>query len=160
MIRAFVTFGYVGLIPQAPGTWGSLAAIPFAWLLHWMGGIWLMAAVTAVLFVLGYVASRLYLEGRSDDPAEIVVDEVVGMLITLWPLSWGLTVAGTDPAVFPWPGWIGGFLLFRFFDILKPPPIRWFDRPGPLGVMMDDVVAGVLSAALMLLAAGIAHGWF
>jgi len=159
MIRAFVTVGGLGHLP-APGTWGSLAALPLTWALHALGGIWLVAGATVVLCVAGVAATRIYLAGRSEDPSEVVIDEVVGMMVTLWPLSLGLTMMGAAPSVFPWPGWVGGFLLFRFFDILKPPPVRWFDRPGALGVMMDDVVAGVLSGALMLLAAAVAHGWF
>lgn len=154
------TVGGVGRLPWAPGTWGSLVAIPLAWGLHWAGGIVLLIAATLVVFALGYWASKTYLAGRSEDPAEIVIDEVVGMMIALWPLSGGLTHAGVEPHIFPWPGWVGGFLMFRFFDIVKPPPVRWADRPGPLGVMLDDVVAGVLAGAIMLVAAGISHGWF
>ena len=150
----------IGRAPAAPGTFGTLAAIPLAWGLHYLGGITLLVIATAALFVAGYWASFEYLAGRKEDPSEIVIDEVVGMLITLWPLSAGLTMAGSDPGVFPWPGWIGGFLLFRFFDIVKPPPVNWADRPGPFGVMLDDVVAGALAGGVMLLAAGVAHGWF
>ena len=160
MIRGIVTAGGLGLLPAAPGTWGSLGAIPLTWALHALGGFWLVAGVTVVLFVIGVWASKVYLAGRQDDPSEIVIDEVVGQMIALWPLSWGLTLAGTDPSVFPWPGWVGGFLMFRFFDIVKPPPVSWCDRPGHWGVMLDDVVAGILAGAVMLLAAGVSHGWF
>ena len=158
MIRAIVTVGYVGTLPKAPGTWGSLVAIPLAWVLHAMGGVWLLIGATLALAALGLWASGQYLEGRAEDPGEVVIDELVGMMITLWPLSWGLTMAGTDPWVFPWPGWVIGFLLFRALDILKPPPIRWFDRPGPVGIMMDDIAAGAIAACLVWLAARIAHG--
>ena len=154
-------FGFgAGLAPVAPGTFGTLAALPLAWGLHYVGGITAMVIATAVLFVAGYWASFEMLAGRKEDPSEIVIDEVVGMLIALWPLSAGLTMAGTDPAIFPWPGWVGGFVMFRFFDIVKPPPVSWADRPGPFGIMFDDVVAGALAGSVMLLAAGIAHGWF
>ena len=154
------TVGSIGRVPFAPGTFGSLAAIPIAWGLHYLGGITALLVATVVLGYAGYWASREYLAGRQEDPSEIVIDEVVGMLITLMPLSIGLTMAGSAPHVFPWPGWVGGFLAFRFFDILKPPPIRWADRPGPLGVMLDDIVAGIMAAASVLLAAGVSHGWF
>lgn len=154
------TVAGIGRAPFAPGTFGTLAAIPLAWGAHWVGGISALVILTAFLFVAGYWASFEYLAGRREDPSEIVIDEVVGMLITLWPLSAGLSAAGTEPHVFPWPGWVGGFLLFRFFDIVKPPPVNWADRPGPFGVMLDDVVAGAISAVLMLAAAGVAHGWF
>ncbi len=154
------TVGGIGRLPWAPGTWGTLVAIPLAWALHWAGGITLVVAATVVICGVGYWASGAYLDGRSEDPSEVVIDEVAGMLIALWPLSWGLTMAGSESHIFPWPGWVGGFLVFRFFDIVKPPPVNWADRPGPLGIMLDDVVAGVLTAVLMLIAAGVAHGWF
>ncbi|MEM8791137.1 MAG: phosphatidylglycerophosphatase A [Pseudomonadota bacterium] len=158
MIPFIVTFGGVGRLPKAPGTFGSIAAIPLAYLLHFLGGFPLVAVATLALFGIGLWASARYLEGKSDDPSEVVIDEVVGMMLTLWPLSWGLWVAGLEPHVFPWPGWLIGLVLFRFFDIVKPPPVRWFDRPGALFVMLDDVVAGALSALLVWIAAMIAHG--
>ena len=120
-----------------------------------------MGLVTVALTLLGYWATAGILAGRSEDPAEVVIDEVVGMMIALWPLSIGLSRMGAEWHVWPWPGWVLGFLLFRFFDIVKPPPVSWADRvPGPLGVMLDDIVAGVLTALITVLAAGIAHGWF
>ena len=62
--------------------------------------------------------------------------------------------------MFPWPGWVAAFLLFRAFDILKPPPVSTAERlPGALGVMADDLVAGLISAILVTAAAAIAHGW-
>ena len=83
------------------------------------------------------------------------------MLIALWPLSIGLGQIGAEWHVWPWPGWVVGFLLFRFFDIVKPPPVNWAGRvTGPLGVMLDDVVAGVMTALIVVIAAGMAHGWF
>ncbi|MFK7945563.1 MAG: phosphatidylglycerophosphatase A [Paracoccaceae bacterium] len=154
------TAGGIGRIPFAPGTWGTLPALPIAWAAHWAGGINALVFVTAITFALGWWATGVYLDGREEDPKEVVIDEVAGMLLTLWPLSWGLSMSQVEPHVFPWPGWVGGFLLFRFFDIVKPPPVNWADRPGPLGVMLDDMVAGAMAGALMLLAAGIAHGWF
>ncbi len=160
LARIISTVGGIGHAPKAPGTVASAAAIPLAWALHMAGGIVLLAVTTCVLFVVGMWAARAYLGGRSEDPSEVVIDEVVGMLIALWPLSWGLTMAGTEPQVFPWPGWVVGFVVFRFFDIVKPPPVSWADRPGPLGIMLDDVVAGALTAVLMFIAAGVAHGWF
>jgi phosphatidylglycerophosphatase A len=97
--------------------------------------------------------------GADKDPSEIVIDEVVGMWIALWPLSAGLWHAGADPWVFPWPGWVGAFVMFRLFDVWKPGPVGWADRrPGSMGVMLDDVIAGLMAAAVVTLGAGVAHG--
>jgi len=159
--RAVATCGGIGLIPFAPGTWGSAVAIPLAWGLHWLGGFWLMGPATVAMALLGYVATAHYLDGANEDPSEVVIDEVAGMLVALWPLSLGLTLLGTEAHVFPYPGWIAGFLLFRFFDILKPPPVGWADRlPGALGVMLDDVIAGVMAAALVGMSGWVSHGGF
>lgn len=157
--RHIATVGGVGYLPMAPGTFGSLAAIPLTWALHAAGGFALVAAATIAVTVAGWWASREMLAGAEDDPSEIVIDEVAGMMVALWPLSLGLTMMGAGPDVFPWPGWVLGFVLFRFFDIVKPPPVRWFDRPGPVGIMADDLVAGGLTALIATIAAGVAHGW-
>ena len=166
MRRQFATavalVGGLGRLP-APGTFGTLAALPLAWVVHASGGIVVLITVTIGIWVLGYWASFEYLEHSDQldlDPPEVVIDEVVGMMVTLWPLSWGLTVAGTDPWVWPWPGWVGGFLLFRFFDISKVWPVSLANRPGAFMLMIDDVVAGLIAGAIMLLAAAVSHGWF
>ena len=158
--RLWVTVGGVGLIPFAPGTWGSAVAIPLVWALHWMGGFMLVAWATAALFITGILAIRAYLHCRVEDPSEIVIEEVVGMMIALWPLSFMLEFTGVEARLFPWPGWVGAFVAFRFFDIVKPPPVSWFDRPGTWGIMLDDVVAGFFAAVIMFASAGVAHGWF
>lgn len=152
----------IGRLPMAPGTWASAAAIPLCWGLHMAGGFALVCLATLAVILIGHWASAHYVCGDAEaDPPEVVIDEVAGMLIALWPLSLGLTMAGTAPHVFPWPGWVGGFLLFRALDIFKPPPVSWAERaPGAYGVMLDDLVAGGLTALAMTLAAGIAHGWF
>lgn len=161
MMRAIATFFYVGLIPLAPGTWGSLAALPCAWALHWLGGYPALAVATALAAVLGFVATAAVTHGSADhDPGSVVIDEVVGQWIALWPLSLGLWHAGAPAHVFPWPGWVGAFLLFRLFDIWKPWPVSWADgMANPLGVMLDDVLAGLMAALCVALAAAIAHGW-
>ncbi len=163
--RLIATCFGIGNLPGAPGTWASIAAIPLAWGLHAVGGFWALGLATVALALLGYWATARYLDGRtpeqSGDPSEVVIDEVVGMLIALWPLSIGLGQIGAEWHAWPWPGWVLGFLLFRFFDIVKPPPVNWADRlEGPLGVMLDDIVAGVLTALIAVMAAGVAHGWF
>jgi phosphatidylglycerophosphatase A len=150
----------LGRLPQAPGTWGSLGAIPVAWGLHALGGFPLFAAATVAAFAAGFWAVRAYLaESGRDDPSEVVIDEVVGMWLTLWPLSFGLWAQGLPGSVFPWPGWALGFVLFRLLDIRKPGPVRWAERaPGALGVMLDDVVAGLIAALVAAAAAIVAHG--
>lgn len=157
--RSIATGFGLGHLPKAPGTWGSLAAIPLAWGLHVAGGFWLLGPATLAVIALGFWAVART-PGGADDPSEIVIDEIAGMLIALWPLSLGLTLAETPAHVFPWPGWVLGFLLFRALDILKPWPVAWADRlGGPLGVMLDDILAGAITAGVATLAAGVAHGW-
>lgn len=162
--ETIATVGPVGRLPKAPGTFASAAAIPLAWALHAAGGFWLMGPATVGIAALGWYATLVVLAergaGPGADPGDVVIDEVAGMMLALWPLSLGLTVAGAAPSVFPWPGWVGGFLAFRFFDIVKPWPVSWAERlHGARGVMLDDLVAGALTAVLMLVAAGVAHGW-
>jgi phosphatidylglycerophosphatase A len=159
--RVVATFGYVGLTPWAPGTVASAVAVPLAWGLHWAGGFPLLAAATILATAGGWWASSREIVGRVDkDPAEIVIDEVAGMWIALWPLSAGLWWMGAPGHVWPWPGWVGAFLVFRFLDIVKPGPIGWADRrPGATGIMLDDVLAGLFTALAVLAAAALAHGW-
>ena len=92
-------------------------------------------------------------------PTHIVIDEVVGQWIALFPLSAGLWLAGAPPQLFPWPGWVFAFVFFRLFDIWKPGPVGWADRrKGPTGVMLDDVLAGAMAAVVVAILAAIAHG--
>ena len=158
--RAVATLGGVGTLPGAPGTWGSLAALPLGYVLHVLGGFWLLALGTLVVCVLGWWAARADEAATgAHDAGEIVIDEVAGQWLALWPLSAGLTHAGVDPWVFPWPGWVGAFVLFRLFDIWKPGPVGWADRqPGATGVMLDDIIAGLFAAIAVALAAYVAHG--
>ncbi|MGR3756039.1 MAG: phosphatidylglycerophosphatase A family protein [Tranquillimonas sp.] len=160
MNRLIATFFYTGLLRPGPGTWGSAAAIPAAWLLHWAGGFPLLALATLAVFAVGTRAARAESArlGRHD-PGEIVIDEVVGMWIALFPLSAGLWAAGAPGYLFPWPGWVGGFVMFRLFDIYKPWFVGRLDRRGDIwGLMLDDVAAGVLAALVVAAAAALAHG--
>lgn len=161
LARAVCTFGYVGLIPGPAGTWGSLAALPVGWLLHWAGGFPLLALATLALYPIGYWATRIEVVDEHDlDPNYVVVDEVVGQWLALWPLSFGLWQMGAPAHLFPWPGWVGAFVMFRLFDTAKVGPVGWADRKkGPMGVMLDDVIAGAMAAAVVTLAAAAAHGW-
>lgn len=160
MSRLVATFFGIGLLPFAPGTWGSAAAIPVAWVIHGLGGFPALLAASLGVTLIGWWATAAATRGTADhDPGEIVIDEVAGMWIALLPLSAGLWFAAAAPWVFPWPGWVGAFILFRLLDILKPGPVGWADRRNDaLGVMLDDVIAGALAAVGVALLAAIAHG--
>jgi phosphatidylglycerophosphatase A len=139
LILAVATWGGVGYLPYMPGTWGTLAALPLWFLLARLGPLGYGLGVM-VLMILGLVVAgpaQGYL-GRTDHPA-IVVDEVLGLLITL---------AGVPPS---WPAAVLGFIVFRTLDILKPGPIRWCGAGGAGGleVMADDVAAGMIGWVLV-----------
>lgn len=159
MSRFIATFFYVGLLRPAPGTWGSAAAIPVAYLIHGLGGFPLLAVSTALVFAVGWWATAEATRGQDDhDPSEIVIDEVAGQWVALLPVSLGLWMNGVDPWTFPWPGWVTAFVFFRLFDIWKPGPVGWADRRNDaFGVMMDDILAGGLAAIVVAGAAAIAH---
>lgn len=160
-MRRFVrTFAYFGRVPVAAGVLGSLAAILLCYALHRMGGFPLVLVATLVLFGLGAWSTTGLPPKRADARGEaVVIDEVVGQLVALFPLSAGLWFAGAAPHVFPWPGWVGGFVVFRLLVALKPWPISWAARQeGGLGVMLDDLVAGLMTAVCIAAAAALAHG--
>ncbi len=148
-----------GYIRPAPGTWGSLVALPWAWLVHVIGGFPLLALGVVVAFIKGWWATAKMTAGQEDhDPSEIVVDELVGQWIALLPLSYAAWSMGISILAM-WPGWIAAFLLFRLFDIWKPWLVGWADRRGDaLGVMLDDVIAGVFAALGVLVLAALYHG--
>lgn len=153
------TFLGVGYIRPAPGTWGSLAALPYGWLLHVIGGLPLLLVGIVVGFLKGWWATAQMTKGSDDhDPSEIVVDEVIGQWIALIPLSYAAGSMGIS-ILNMWPGWIAAFILFRLFDITKPWIIGWADRRGDaLGVMLDDVIAGVFAALGVMVLAALFHG--
>jgi len=158
LARLLATMGGVGRLPYGPGTWGSLATIPLAWVVHGLGGFPLFALATAVVFLAGLWAAAAH--APDADPPEVVIDEAAGMMLALWPLSLGLWMGGAAPWAFPWPGWLLAFALFRAFDILKPWPLSRLDAlPGAWGVMLDDLGAGIIAGLLSALAAAAAHGW-
>jgi phosphatidylglycerophosphatase A len=125
-----------GLMRPAPGTWGSLGALPFAILILSFGGAIGLTFFAIALFIIGLWASKkiLTVSGADQDPQMIVIDEVVGQSIALLP-------ALLNPLLL-------AFILFRFFDATKIWPVSFFDKkvPGALGVMGDDVVAGIMAA--------------
>jgi len=153
------TVGGVGYLRPAPGTWGSAAALPLAWVLHSLGGFPLLVLATVAVFFGGLWATRAMTEGKENhDPSEIVIDEVAGQFIALWAISYPSWAHGIEITAL-WPGWVAGFLLFRLFDITKPGPVGWADRRNDaMGVMLDDVIAGVLAGIGVLILAGISHG--
>lgn len=133
-----------GLLPIAPATWGSLAALPFAWGLVVIGGPGLLIAAAGLLFALGVWAAARYAQATGiEDARPIVVDEVVGQWLTL-------AVVPPDLALYAI-----GFVLFRILDIAKPFPANRIDRNthGGLMVMADDVVAAAYGAPVLWLIA-------
>lgn len=155
--RAVATVGFVGLLRPAPGTWGSLVALPLGWLAMQAGPLAFALLIVATAAAGWWATSVVTAEG-DPDPGEVVIDELVGQWIALLPVAVGAAAAGA-PLLALWPGWIAAFVLFRVFDVWKPGPVGWADRlHGPTGVMLDDVVAGALAAAGVMLLAAMAHG--
>jgi phosphatidylglycerophosphatase A len=131
----------IGLLPIAPGSWASLAALPLAWGIRSLFGFAGLAAASAFAFFVGWWASGLIARASTvKDPGAVVIDEIVGQWVVL-------LAAPLDPLAYTL-----AFLLFRVFDIWKPWPTRWADRhvKGGLGIVLDDLLAAVY-AALMLL---------
>ncbi|MEM7732268.1 MAG: phosphatidylglycerophosphatase A [Pseudomonadota bacterium] len=153
------TTGLVGHLKPAPGTWGSLFALPLAWGLHGLGGASLLVTATVLAFFAGLWATATITAGKPDhDPSYVVIDEVVGQWIALWPVSLGMMHSGAS-VMDMWPGWVSAFMLFRLFDITKPGPVGWADRKSDaMGVMLDDVFAGVMAAIGVGVLAFLAHG--
>jgi phosphatidylglycerophosphatase A len=139
------TFFGIGRLKPGPGTWGSLATVLLWWLLsHWIATQWqilFVICLAGLAVALGIPAatavSRAY---AKKDPQFVVIDEVAGQLIALIavPVSWKSLLLG--------------FILFRGFDIVKPPPVRQLERlPEGSGIVLDDVAAGIYALAIMQL---------
>lgn len=132
-ILFLATGAYLGYLPIVPGTLGTLWGLPLAW------GLSAVSPVTALLVLLGVIIVAIGVSEKAQvllnahDPHAIVIDEIAGMAVALWGLEWNLKTV------------VIGFILFRLVDIIKPPPIRQIDSsvPGGLGVVLDDVAAGV-----------------
>lgn len=141
----------IGKIPKAPGTWGSLPAFPIAFLVFFNtghAGYWVLPLVILAIYFLGVYATKIYLERTGkQDPGEIVIDEVVGQLITVYMAAPIMSAMPDHGGAEGYTLLFACFILFRIFDIIKPWPIRWFDRnvKGAHGVMLDDVVAGIFA---------------
>ncbi len=134
-----------GLSPFAPGTAGTVVALLFVPLLAWLSTAYLLAVLLIASLVGIYICSYSARKLGTKDPSSVVWDEFVGLWIAL---------AGF-PVSFFWL--LSGFLVFRCFDILKPWPINVFDRrvPGGLGIMLDDIVAGIMTWLVLRLAASV-----
>jgi phosphatidylglycerophosphatase A len=130
---------YSGYLPKAPGTWGSIVGLALFFLVQFLG-IKLYITVVACLLLIGiYAAGEAEKIMDRKDPGLVVIDEIVGMMITM-------IAAPATPLIM-----VLGFILFRFFDILKPFPIRLVDRSfnGGLGIMLDDILAGIYSLLIL-----------
>jgi len=128
------TWGGSGLLPRAPGTWGSLFTLPFAWIIATEWGSEALFIAAALAFLAGLWASEQYLKySTSKDPGAVVIDETAGQFLAL----------ALVPVELWW--YAAGFILFRLADIFKPWPASWADRSlrGALGVMTDDIFAAV-----------------
>lgn len=130
-----------GFINPAPGTWGSLGALPFGIILYIFGGAYGLAVAAFIITLIGlWSADKFDKAMDGHDSKMIVIDEVAGQWIALIP-------AALNPILI-----LFAFLFFRFFDILKPWPISFIDKkvPGALGVMGDDILAGLFAAICVI----------
>ena len=133
IINGLATGFYFGKIPFMPGTFGTVWGIPLAWLLMKTGLIPYMVISVVFILIASFIAELHERYTHAHDPSEIVIDEVVGYVIAM---TW---LPNT------WQSYLGAFIAFRFFDILKPFPIGAIDRriKGGLGTVLDDVAAGL-----------------
>lgn len=142
----------IGYAPGAPGTFASLAALPLGYLILFYGSAQVLFILALCISVLGIWASGAHAEAiGKKDPGSSVIDEIAGQLLAMLPIVPMGNSSDAIPAVC-------AFFLFRFFDILKPWPICRLERlPGGVGIMADDIAAGLISAALLYWA--VASGW-
>lgn len=138
----FLAFGFgSGLVKKAPGTFGTLAAVPLYYCLAQTGHV-IYSLITVIVTLLGiWICGQAAKMLGEHDFGGIVWDEIAGYLITLWFIP------------FSWNNLILGFLLFRLFDIVKPWPIKWADRQvkGGFGIMLDDILAGMLANLVLFI---------
>jgi phosphatidylglycerophosphatase A len=135
------TFFYVGYLPVAPGTWASLATTALVYFIspYWQAPVYIQLVIIFVVFLLGIpAASQAEKHFDKKDPRPCVIDEVAGQMISLLLIPHSIVL------------YAAGFFIFRFFDILKPFPIKHLEKaPHGLGIMIDDVAAGLYSLALL-----------
>ena len=137
-----------GFSPVAPGTAGSLATLPLAFILAWFYGLAGILTGAFLAFAVGVVVTKEVLKHSQHDPSFVVIDEVAGQLLTFFPVASFLQHNHNA-----WLTYLLGFGLFRLFDITKPQPARWADRRvlNAWGVMLDDIFAGLYAAAFLYL---------
>ena len=144
----FLAFGFgSGLAPKAPGTFGTLMSVPLFVLMMQLN-LWGYIAITVVVTLIGfYLCGKTAKDLGVHDHGGIVWDEFAGFFVTMLPLQ---AIGNIHDSRF-WLITLLGFVVFRLFDALKPWPIIWFDKNvhGGLGIMVDDLVAGVASLAVV-----------
>jgi phosphatidylglycerophosphatase A len=136
----FIAFGFgSGAMPFAPGTFGTLMAIPFYLLLAPLPLVWYVTIVAIIVVASIWLSEKVSKQIAIHDHPGMCIDEIVGYLVTMIAAPAG------------WVWILIGFLLFRFFDIVKPPPINLLDQHvgGGFGVIIDDVVAGLFSMVII-----------
>ena len=129
----------VGYLPLAPGTWGSVFAILLWWVLLKDLNTYIFGAIIIIFLLIGIVVSNIIIDQSGDhDPSHIIIDELVGQWLALFLIPDGFFNIAIS------------FILFRFFDIIKPWPIRLIEKfPKGLGVMSDDLTAGLITLILI-----------
>ena len=146
MSNLLATFFYVGYMRPAPGTWGSLAALVTGYFLITYTGLYGLIMSILICVSLGYWATWAHTYDKDEhDPSEIVIDEVAGQWIALLPIAL-MHLSGVAQALI----YLLAFVGFRVLDITKPGFVGWADRQdGPLGVMLDDIFAGMITAIIV-----------
>ena len=138
------TYFGLGLSPKAPGTVGSFGTLPLAFILAYFTGIYGIVAVAIICFIAGVLATDVIIRNQKEkDPGKVVIDEVVGQL-----LAFSFVCDYLYQNLQNWLIYLFGFAAFRFFDICKMGPVKWFDSKmkNAYGVMLDDVCAGLMAA--------------
>ena len=142
------TYFGLGLSPKAPGTVGSVGTIPLAFVLAYFFGIYGIVIAAILTFVVGTLATDVIIRDQEEkDPGKVVVDEVVGQLLAFTFVADSMLYHNLQN----WWIYLLGLAAFRFFDICKMGPVKWFDSKmkNAVGVMMDDVCAGLMGGAVV-----------
>ena len=154
MNKIFVSVLYIGFLPIAPGTFGSLFGVILGITIQTIGGFPLLIVSILSLFVIGWNSANNYIKKNTIDldPPEIVIDAVVGQLMSYLPISLFIWFFNQESFHSTFLDWFIAFILFRVFDILKPWPINWADKiDSGLGIMLDDLIAGFYTAILIIM---------